>query len=118
MGALRSARSLAWSSWPRAVALRWPRLAPGERLRLYLSWRNGRTGEAGMWVLVLVVAGVLVLGWLLLRVRPEISNRGSVDRLRRRDQNAAARIEALRAEQAIRGYGTRGGSFTGGFGGN
>jgi hypothetical protein len=74
-----------------------------------------------MWMWLLVIAAVLVVlvGWRLLHGRAEMSNRGALDRLRRRDPDTAARIEAQRADQALRGFGANGGvgPYTGGFGG-
>ena len=65
-----------------------------------------------LWIVIGVIVAAIV-GWLLFRSKAELGNRSGIDRLRRQDPEAAARIEAQRAEQAMRGMGP--GSAMGGF---
>lgn len=68
-----------------------------------------------LWIVIGVIAAGLA-AWLLFGSKAYLGNRSGIDRLRRHDPQAAARIEAQRAEQAIRGMGPAGG-LGGNFGG-
>lgn len=66
-----------------------------------------------LWIVIGVVVAA-VAGWLLFGSKVYLGNRSGIDRLRRHDPEAAARLEAQRAEQAIRGMGAGGGLGGGG----
>lgn len=68
-----------------------------------------------LWIVVVVVVAAFA-GWLLFGSKVYVGNQSGIDRLRRRDAEAAARLEAQRTDQAIRGIGV-GGGMGGFFGG-